>query len=83
MTVDNNGVVTFEPEVPVNWPDGHVNVTLTDDDHDECIKVRIHGVDHYLHSTTAAELYKALGRNLRAWDRMARDAGALGVDLDE
>lgn len=33
-----------------------VAVTLTDDDHDECIRVTLGPTDHYLHSTTARAL---------------------------
>nr|WP_146077538.1 hypothetical protein [Clavibacter michiganensis] len=40
---------THEPEVPLNWPDGHVNVELTGDDQDESFAVTIHGVRRYLH----------------------------------
>lgn len=73
--------VTHEPEVPLpGWPDSHVQVWLTGDDTGECIAVQIHGVIHYLHSTTAAELYKALGARLREWNDHAKAAG-LGVEL--
>jgi hypothetical protein len=64
------------------WPDSHVRVRLTDDDLDECLAVEIHGTTHYLHSTTAAELYKALGSRLREWNDLANAVGG-GVDLDE
>ena len=52
---------THEPRVPQNWPEAHVSVKLTGDDNGECIEVTIHGVRHYLHSTTARELEKAVG----------------------
>jgi hypothetical protein len=56
---------TFEPETPLpNWPDSHARVEAAPDEADECVHVRIHGVSHYLHDTTAAELCKALRRYL-------------------
>ena len=45
---------THEPDLPNNWPYGHVGVEITDDDEDECIEVRVHGVKHYLYSSTAS-----------------------------
>jgi hypothetical protein len=48
--------VTHEPRIPQNWPHGHVGVELTGDEHEECVKVHIHGYDHFLHTTTAREL---------------------------
>lgn len=75
--------VTHEPEVALpGWPDSHARVRLTSDDAVECIAIEIHGVTHYLHSTTAAELYKALGARLREWNGPAKAAG-FGVDLDD
>ena len=64
--------VTHEPEVPNNWPDGHVGVALTGDDQGECIEVTIHGVRHYLHSTTARELSNMLGSRIDEWNVTAR-----------
>jgi hypothetical protein len=69
---------THEPDLPVNWPDGHVRVanetdrsasharlrlgdvavTITDPAADECMMVRLGEYDHYLHTTTTAELAK-------------------------
>jgi hypothetical protein len=60
---------TFEPTVPQDWPGGHVGVILTDGDRDECIEVTIHGVRHYLHSTTARELSNMLLSRLDEWAR--------------
>ena len=75
--------VTHEPQVPLpGWPDSHARVWLTGRDTAECIAVQIHGVTHHLHSTTAAELYKALGSQLREWNGPARAAG-FGVELDD
>jgi len=75
--------VTHEPEVALpGWPDSHARVWLTGDDTAECIAIQIHGVTHYLHSTTAAELYKALGSQLREWNSPAKAAG-FGVELDD
>lgn len=59
---------THEPAEPRNWPDGHVSVALTDDDVDECVAVTIHGVTHYLHSTTARALSDALLAKLEEWN---------------
>lgn len=67
--------VTHEPEVPLNWPDGHVGVTLTGDDEGECIEVTIHGARHYLHSSTARELNNMLAARLDEWNATARVAG--------
>lgn len=66
---------THEPRVPVNWPDGHVAVALTDDNIGECIEVTVHGVRHYLHSTTARELSDRLIARLDEWNATARAAG--------
>ena len=67
--------VTHEPEVPNNWPDGHVGVALTGNDQGECIEVTIHGVRHYLHSTTARELGNMLDSRIDEWNGTARAAG--------
>lgn len=76
-------IVTHEPEEALpGWPDSHAHVRLTGDDAVECVAIQIHGVTHYLHSTTAAELYKALGTRLREWNAHAKAAG-LGVELDD
>jgi len=61
---------THEPQVPLpGWPDSHARVWLTGRDTAECIAVQIHGVTHHLHSTTAAELYKALGFSTSRMER--------------
>ena len=70
---------TFEPEVPVDWPEGHVSVEQTDLDHDECFKVTIHGVDHYLHATTLFELLKMIAAELEDWDVGTKSRGGIGV----
>ena len=70
---------THEPLLPINWPDGHVGVAITAPDDDECIEVTIHGVRHYLHSTTARELANMLNARLDEWNEIARRAGAAGV----
>jgi hypothetical protein len=74
--------VTHEPMVPVNWPEGHVRVELTDAAQDECIVVTIHGVAHYLHSTTARELEKALAVKLDEWNQI-NHAGQQLFGLDK
>jgi hypothetical protein len=71
--------VTHEPAVPSNWPDGHVDVALTDWEESECIVVTIHGVQHFLHSTTAHELSKKLDARIGEWDAYAKSQGAPGV----
>lgn len=62
---------THEPPIPINWPEGHVSSSVTSDDDDECIKVTIHGVTHYLHSTTARELVRSVERTLDEWNGTA------------
>lgn len=56
-----------------------MGVTITDPDDDECIEVTIHGVRHYLHSTTARELNNMLGKRLDEWNETARSRGVPGV----
>ena len=63
--------VTHEPRIPQDWPHGHVGVELTGDEIDECIKVRIHGHDHYLHSSTARELSNMLLETINTWNGKA------------
>lgn len=83
QSIPSAPAITHEPSDPLpGWPDSHVRVWLTDDDTDECVAVQVHGVTHYLHSTTAAELHKALGTRLREWNGPARAAG-VGVELDD
>ncbi|MCB5291487.1 hypothetical protein BJQ90_00913 [Arthrobacter sp. SO3] len=67
--------VTHEPSEPRNWPDGHVGVALTGDELGECIEVTIHGVRHYLHSSTARELSDMLSSRIDEWNVTARAAG--------
>lgn len=62
---------THEPATPNDWPNGHVDVELTPDDVEECIKVRIHEVQHYLHSTTARELSNMLLAKIDEWNDVA------------
>lgn len=66
---------THEPDTPIDWPDGHVGAELTEDDVEECIAVRIHGVKHYLHLTTARELSDMLVAKLDEWNAKAVQAG--------
>jgi len=63
---------THEPETPQNWPEGHVSVALTRDEIGECIEVTIHGVKHYLHSTTVRELANMLTSRLDEWNTTMR-----------
>ena len=71
--------VTHEPQVPENWPDGHVDVQLTDISEEECVIVTIHGVKHFLHSTTARALSDRLIVRIDEWNDVARAAGELPV----
>ena len=71
--------VTHEPEVPQNWPEGHVSVALTDADQGECVEVTVHGVKHYLHSTTARELSNMLVAKIDEWNATAVAGGAAPV----
>lgn len=70
---------THEPPLPQNWPHGHVGVALTGDDQDECIEVTIHGVRHYLHTSTARELSQMLSSRIDEWNGTALAGGAPGV----
>lgn len=70
---------THEPDQPIDWPHGHVGVDLTPDDVGECVLVTIHGVQHYLHSTTARELNTMLEAKLDEWNDRAMEHGARGV----
>ena len=66
---------THEPKQPQNWPHGHVAVALTGSESEECVRVTVHGVDHYLHSTTARELSNMLVARLEEWNAIATAAG--------
>ncbi|WP_328320976.1 hypothetical protein [Streptomyces sp. NBC_00388] len=71
---------THEPTTPhPNWPESHVRVGLTGDDAEECVKVTIHGAEHYLHATTARELHRMLEKNLDRYNVIAASAGVPGV----
>ncbi|XKH57864.1 hypothetical protein LG293_07030 [Citricoccus nitrophenolicus] len=56
-----------------------MNVELTDDEQEECIEITIHGVRHYLHSSTARELSNMLTSKIDEWNSAARAAGFPGV----
>jgi hypothetical protein len=66
---------TREPKQPRNWPYGHVAVDLTGSDSEECFLVTVHGVDHYLHSTTTRELSNMLLDRLDQWNATALASG--------
>ncbi|MGD8168565.1 hypothetical protein ACEXOS_015190 [Herbiconiux sp. P16] len=66
---------THEPKKPQSWPAGHANVALTGADQGECIIVTVHGVRHYLHSTTARALSDKLLSRIDEWNGVAREAG--------
>ncbi|MEU3690762.1 hypothetical protein [Streptomyces narbonensis] len=68
---------THEPPDPLpGWPESHVRAELTGDDEFECVRVTIHGVDHYLHASTARELQKALGGRLDEYNALCFEHGA-------
>lgn len=68
---------THEPEVPENWPNGHVGVVLTGDEAGEYIEVTVHGVRHNLHPSTARELSSALRGRVAEWYVIAGEKIAL------
>jgi hypothetical protein len=59
--------------------DRHVRVELTGDDDLECVRIWIHGYTHYLHSTTARELEKMLGKCLDDYNKVAEQNGMPSV----
>jgi hypothetical protein len=68
---------THEPTMPLpGWPKSHVSVDLTGDDEFECVLVTIHGVEHYLHASTARELQKMLGSALEEYNAVCEEHGA-------
>ena len=67
---------THEPAEPLpGWPRSHATTELTGDEQFECVRVTIHGVDHYLHATTARELHTMLGADLDAYNAKCLKAG--------
>jgi hypothetical protein len=66
---------TREPANPVNWPQGHVSVDITDDSISECFTITIHGIKHYLHATSARALSDMLLEKLDEWNREAQQVG--------
>ncbi|MFC9816091.1 hypothetical protein ACFVJM_28990 [Streptomyces virginiae] len=71
---------THEPEVPLpGWPRSHVDSELTGEDEDECVLVTVHGVQHYLHATTARELQTALDRTLAEYNERCEAVNWPGV----
>lgn len=54
-------------------------MAITDPEDDECIEVTIHGVRHYLHSTTARELSNMLDKRLDEWNETAKKHRLPGV----
>ena len=66
---------THEPKQPRNWPDGHVAVALTGSESEECFRLTVHGVEHYLHSSTTRELSNMLLVRLDEWNATAVAAG--------
>ena len=71
---------TREPEEPLpGWPASHVAAELTGDDDFECVRVTVHGVEHYLHATTARELQNALGSRLDEYNALCVKHGGATV----
>jgi hypothetical protein len=56
-----------------------VDIRETGMNEEECFIITIHGIDHYLHATTAYELYKKMGEVITEWDKEAKRHGAPGV----
>lgn len=73
--MDGMTTETHEPAIPQNWPDGHVHVDLTDDSQHECLQITIHGVDHYLHASTARELSTMLLGRIEDYNVVCRQIG--------
>lgn len=62
------GYITGEPAEPLpGWPASHVAAGLTPPVVQECVFVDVQGVRHLLHTSTAVELFVALGGALGAW----------------
>lgn len=71
---------THEPESPLpGWPRSHADSELTGPDREECALVTVHGVEHYLHATTARELHTSLGKTLDEYNAICGNAGVPGV----
>ncbi|NWF25219.1 hypothetical protein HW130_02900 [Streptomyces sp. PKU-EA00015] len=67
---------TREPEQPLpDWPKSHVSAELTGDDQFECVLVTIHGVEHYLHASTARELQLMLDSKLKEYNGVCEELG--------
>lgn len=67
---------THEPDMPLpGWPSSHAACALTDADQDECVVVTVHGVEHYLHATTARELQESLSKTLVEYNARCDAAG--------
>lgn len=71
---------THEPDAPLSgWPRSHADSELTDPEADECVVVTVHGVQHYLHSTTAQALHASLGETLAQYNAVCDRSGLPGV----
>lgn len=59
---DKITIITHEPEHPLpGFPESHVKVDdVFAEDHAECVRITIHGAEHYLHRTTALALFEQL-----------------------
>jgi hypothetical protein len=74
---------THEPSEPLpDWPKSHVNVFQTGDDIGECIAIKIHGITHYLHASTAEAMLINLRNELQAWDEHAKSHGTPGLEIE-
>lgn len=68
---------THEPAEPLpGWPASHVSAELTGDDEFECVRVTIHGVEHYVHASTARELQLMLTGTLDKYNALCEEHGA-------
>jgi hypothetical protein len=61
--------------MPLPFAELNGPVSLVQDRYRTVIEVTIHGVKHYLHSSTARELQKMLSSNLTEWNKTAVAAG--------
>ncbi len=79
-------MTTHEPENPLpNYPHSHVKVDdVFMENCSECVKITIHGVEHFLHRTTAFALYDELQQYFKKLSRIEKNLLIqFGSDLGE
>ena len=86
--MENNKVETHEPSLPMEgFPYSHVKVDdVFGEKCEECVRITIHGVPHYVHRTTAFSLYEQLQqyfKDLSPADKrlLIENGSALGSEL--